>query len=145
MRLTHHMWPVISLRTGIYKAVLDQLTYGPFAVTSFYVVMTLMENKTWDEACAEVKSKFLPTYKVTQSYSIFIFADIFPLQVGLCVWPILQTINYTFVPYKNRLIYVSVCSLIWTSFLAYVKQMDAEHLAEFKEHQPHLIHKHNSN
>lgn len=64
MRLTHHMWPVISLRTGIYKAVLDQLTYGPFATTSFYFLMTLLESKTVDEACAEVKNKFFPTYKV---------------------------------------------------------------------------------
>lgn len=64
MRLNHHMWPVISLKTGIYKAVIDQLTYGPFAVTSFYMLMTLMESKTFDEACAEVKSKFFPTYKV---------------------------------------------------------------------------------
>ncbi|KAL5276318.1 hypothetical protein ACFFRR_001889 [Megaselia abdita] len=126
MRLTSHMWPVISLRTGIYKAVLDQMAYGPFAVTSFYLLMTLMESKTWDEACTEVKNKFFPTYKV-----------------GLCVWPILQTINYSFVPERNRLIYVSVCSLIWTSFLAYVKQMDAAHLAEFKEHQPHLRHSQN--
>lgn len=64
MRLTSHMWPVISLRTGIYKAVVDQLTYGPFAVTSFYLLMTLMESKTFEEACAEVKNKFVPTYKV---------------------------------------------------------------------------------
>lgn len=81
MRLTHHMWPVISLRTGIYKAVLDQLTYGPFATTSFYFLMTLMESKTFDEACTEVKNKFLPTYKVNtqKNQKQFILTNIFVL------------------------------------------------------------------
>lgn len=48
--------------------------------------------------------------------------------MGICVWPILQTINFVLIPERNRVVYVSVCSLVWTSFLAYMKSLDAEAL-----------------
>lgn len=49
----------------------------------------------------------------------YIFITSF-LQVGVAVWPILQVINYTMVPEKNRIPFVSLCSLAWSSFLAYM-------------------------
>lgn len=48
----------------------------------------------------------------------------FNLQVGICVWPILQTINFCLIPEHNRVVYVSCCSLVWTSFLAYMKALE---------------------
>lgn len=36
-------------------------------------------------------------------------------------WPIAQTINFWLVKPKNQVIYVSFASLIWTTFLAYMK------------------------
>lgn len=47
-------------------------------------------------------------------------------QVGVCVWPILQTINFFLIPEHNRVVYVSFCSLMWTSFLAYMKARQAK-------------------
>lgn len=41
-------------------------------------------------------------------------------QVGVIVWPILQVFNYTMIPEKNRIPFVSLCSLAWSSFLAYM-------------------------
>lgn len=41
--------------------------------------------------------------------------------IGFVYWPIAQTINFAFVPVRNQVIYVSVASLIWTTFLAYMK------------------------
>lgn len=37
------------------------------------------------------------------------------------VWPFLQTVNYCVIPPKNRLIFVSLTGLVWTTFLAYIK------------------------
>lgn len=37
------------------------------------------------------------------------------------VWPVLQTINYCVIPQKNRLIFVSLAGLLWTTFLAFRK------------------------
>lgn len=44
------------------------------------------------------------------------------VQVGMCVWPLVATINFSFVPERNRVPFISVCSLLWTCFLAYMKQ-----------------------
>lgn len=85
-------------------------------MTSFYFGMSILENKTVHEAVQEVKSKFIPTYKV-----------------AICVWPILQTINFTYIPEKNRVPFVSVCSFLWTLFLSYMKQLEHEELIELQK------------
>lgn len=46
------------------------------------------------------------------------------------MWPVLQTINYTLVSEKNRVPFVGMCSLLWTCFLAYMKQLEAQKLAK---------------
>ena len=43
-------------------------------------------------------------------------------QIDLCIWPIAQYINFTFVPPHLRVIYISFVSFIWGTFLAYYKQ-----------------------
>ncbi|TMW40862.1 hypothetical protein DOY81_014059 [Sarcophaga bullata] len=107
VRLSSAMWPQMTLKVGLIKAATEQISYGPFACTSFFLIMSLMEGKTFSESVEEVKKKFLPTYKV-----------------GMCVWPILQTINFSMVPEKHRIVYVSMCSLVWTTFLAYMKRKE---------------------
>ncbi|KAJ9598075.1 hypothetical protein L9F63_026819 [Diploptera punctata] len=74
--------------------------------------MSLLEGRNVRQASHEVYVKFIPTY-----------------QVGACVWPVLQMINYTLVAERNRVVYVGICSLLWTCFLAYMKQLEAEKLA----------------
>lgn len=44
--------------------MVEQVTYTPFAMTSFYYGMSLLEGKSTGEAVHEVSEKFLPTYKV---------------------------------------------------------------------------------
>lgn len=45
------------------------------------------------------------------------------LQVALCFWPFVQTINFAFIPERNRVPFVSVGSLIWVCFLSYMHQL----------------------
>lgn len=73
--------------------------------------MNILEGGTIKESCNEVSSKFWPTYKV-----------------AICFWPIFQTINFTFVKERNRVPVVSLGSLGWTTFLAYMKQLEIERL-----------------
>lgn len=40
------------------------------------------------------------------------------------IWPAVSTFNFAIVPEKNRVVFISVCSLLWTCFLAYMKQLD---------------------
>jgi Mpv17 / PMP22 family len=37
----------------------------------------------------------------------------------------MQTINFGFLPEKNRVPFVGACSLLWTIFLSYMKSQDA--------------------
>lgn len=41
-------------------------------------------------------------------------------------WPIVQTVNFTFIPAKNQVVFTSFFSMLWTSFLAYVKYLSLE-------------------
>jgi len=54
------------------------------------------------------------------SYYITWLQLYFSKQVGVAVWPLLQVFNYTMIPEKNRIPFVSLCSLAWSSFLAYM-------------------------
>ncbi|CAG2059303.1 unnamed protein product [Timema podura] len=112
LTLARSMWPAMNIRTAIIKAVLEQVTYTPLAYACFFFGMTLLEGRGVKQATTEVKAKFLPTYKV-----------------GASVWPVIQTINYTFVPERNRVPFVGMCSFLWTCFLAYMKQLDIQKLA----------------
>ena len=114
------MWPHMTLRAGITKASVEQLTYGPFAGCSFFFLMSLMEMKTFGEAVNEVRNKFFFTYKI-----------------GLCYWPIIQTINFSLIPERNRVPFVSVASLMWTTFLAYMKHLESKQLEGHE--RPHTI------
>lgn len=64
IRLSSAMWPATSLRTALAKAACEQVGYTPFAMTTFFFAMTLLETFDPKEAIAEVKSKVLPTFKV---------------------------------------------------------------------------------
>ncbi|XP_075155391.1 mpv17-like protein [Haematobia irritans] len=106
VRVSSAMWPNMSLRVGLTKAAVEQVSYGPFACVSFFTGMTLLEGKSLKEAIQEAKNKFVPTFKV-----------------GIYIWPILQTINFSIIPERHRMVYVSICSFLWTICLAYIKEM----------------------
>uniref|UniRef100_A0A8D8TZ79 Mpv17-like protein n=1 Tax=Cacopsylla melanoneura TaxID=428564 RepID=A0A8D8TZ79_9HEMI len=109
LSVARRRWPLNTLRHTLTKALVEQVTYTPFAMISFYFGMTLLEGKTVDDGLHEVSHKFWPTYRV-----------------GVMIWPIAQIINYSLVSEKNRVPYVSICSLLWTSFLAYMKYNNFE-------------------
>lgn len=113
VRLTSAMWPQTNLKSGLTKAIVEQFSYGPAASVTFFYGMSLLEFKTHKEACHEVREKFSATWKV-----------------GVCVWPIVQTINFSFIPERNRVPFVSCASLLWTTFLAYMKQLENSKVIE---------------
>lgn len=90
-------------------ALTEQVAYDPFAISIFLYTMTLAEGKSKQEAWLELTDKFLPSY-----------------QVGFIYWPIVQTMNFTFVPQKNQVVVAGFFSLFWTTFLACVKHLDRQ-------------------
>lgn len=109
IKITSAMWPQMSIKTGIQKAVVEQFSYGPMAGVSFFTIMSLLEGKNFSQACDEVADKFPGTFKV-----------------GVCYWPVIQVINFSFVKERNRVPFVAMASFVWTIFLAYMKQLDAQ-------------------
>ncbi|KAH0561886.1 protein sym1-like isoform X1 [Cotesia glomerata] len=111
LKIATYLWPKPNLRSAITKALVEQVTYGPAAICCFFFGINLLEFKPISECVEEVKNKFFPTWRI-----------------GVFVWPILQTINYVFIPERNRVVYVSFCSLGWTSLLSYVKSLETSQL-----------------
>ncbi|XP_046402102.1 mpv17-like protein isoform X1 [Ischnura elegans] len=109
VKLSSAMWPASTLSVAITKALVEQVSYGPAAMIAFFFGMSLLECKGVKAAATEVSDKFWPTYKV-----------------GVCVWPVLQTINFSVISERNRVPFVSICSLIWTTFLSFMKQANPE-------------------
>lgn len=155
VRFTTYVWPASNLRTAMYKSVCEQLSYGPAATASFFFLMSLLEYRTVQEAVDEVRDKFLPTFKVIQSHtkhsSLLFACNFFQsnqltfntfysyalfFQVGCCYWLTVQTFNYAVIPERNRVPFVSLFGLLWTTFLAYMKQRDANlRLEQFEKIQ----------
>lgn len=75
--------------------------------------MTIAEGRTKAEARQEVAEKFLPSY-----------------QIGFIYWPIVQTMNFAFVPKRNQVIVAGFFSVFWTTFLACVKALKVEDIKE---------------
>lgn len=87
--------------------------------------MSLFEGKTTEEAQEEVTSKFISVYAIGFVYWVetkFASCSLGIKLIFICFrQPIAQTINFACVKPKNQVIYVSFASLIWTTFLAYMK------------------------
>lgn len=70
------------------QALVEQVSYTPAAMTSFYFFMSLLEGKSTEAAKAEVQNKFLPTYKVRlASYFVMNESFIFQPSVISCRRP----------------------------------------------------------
>ncbi|XP_055587277.1 mpv17-like protein [Uranotaenia lowii] len=109
MRLANMMWPRTDFRSSMIKAVTEQAAFDPFAIAFFFYGMSILERKSPHRAAEEVSSKFWDTYKV-----------------GFCYWPVVQTLNFSLVPPRNQILAAGVFSLIWTTFLAFVKHLSPE-------------------
>lgn len=70
IRLSSMMFPSSGIKPAISKALVEQISYTPFAMTCFYFGMSLMEGKSTKESATEVSSKFLPTYKVFEIFLV---------------------------------------------------------------------------
>ncbi|XP_017471160.1 PREDICTED: mpv17-like protein 2 isoform X2 [Rhagoletis zephyria] len=109
IRLAGVMWPRTDIKSSLCKAITEQAAYDPFAISTFLFTMNLMDGGKYEQAKKEVSDKFLDAYRV-----------------GIIYWPCVQTINFTFVPPRNQVVFTSFFSMCWTTFLTYVKYLQAQ-------------------
>lgn len=65
VRISSKIWKKQSLATGIQKALVEQVTYGPVAVSAFFFLMAYADNNyNVDIAKQELQRKFWDSFKV---------------------------------------------------------------------------------
>ncbi|CAB3227676.1 unnamed protein product [Arctia plantaginis] len=93
-----------NLLTAVKRAAIEQVSYSPLAMAYFFFGMSALEGKTLSACVNEVREKLWPTYKI-----------------GVIFWPMVQTLNFYFISDKNRIVFVSAASFVWTVYLAHMK------------------------
>lgn len=86
----------------VYRVAVDQLLFSPAAITLYFTVMGLMQQKT----PAEIKKGWKDNFAST-------------VLANWTVWPTFQLVNFSVVPVGYRLLAVNVVSLGWNTFLSH--------------------------
>ncbi|KAJ1760152.1 hypothetical protein LPJ77_002134 [Coemansia sp. RSA 2523] len=81
----------------------DVMIYEPAMYALFFASMAIMEGGGWEDAKYRVNTLLLPTYLT-----------------GLTISPIIQSINFAFVPLIYRVPFGSSFDLFWDSYLSWV-------------------------
>lgn len=101
-----HCWMGLMARSGLpilAKVCTDQFVFAPVIGTSFFLGLAVLDGKRdglmalWQE-------------KVPAAWA-----------TGLCVWPLLAGVSYTWVPMHLRPPFISVCSFFWFIFMAHLR------------------------
>ena len=84
------------------KVVFDQIVLGTFTDSTFLYGISIMEGNTPIIAWSNLQNKFIQVYLC-----------------DLILWPPAQMINFTLVPPRFRVLYVSVINLAWNTILSH--------------------------
>eukprot|EP00741_Cyanophora_paradoxa_P021769 tig00000241_g21012.t1 len=113
----NHMWysyldgsiPGNGVPDVLKKVALDEFVYSLYSDSAFFVVIGMLEQRSWEHTIRRLQQEFIPTY----------LAD-------LSIWPAAQIINFRFVPALYRVFYMNVVSLMWTCYLAGQAQKEVQ-------------------
>jgi len=104
----NHLIPLFangnSLRALGKKLFFTQTAFSCFSIASFFTYMSLKEGKGLDATYNEVSSKLGPT-----------------MITNWKVWPLLQLINFKFVPLPLQVLYVNFMAIWWNAYLSFMK------------------------
>ena len=146
LRLAARLFPQQTVSHLLAKVVMDQTCFAPVGLSMFYIGLSALEGKSKEGIYKEWREKFPNTWAVStlrgwrhQEYVVravqsVLFSSFHNIQIGALIWPILQAVNFTFVPGQLRAIYVAVFSFFWTTGLAALKHSDtgpAQSLSHF--------------
>ncbi|KAD4384818.1 hypothetical protein R6Q59_011032 [Mikania micrantha] len=98
-------YPPKSMRFVAMKVVLDGVIFGPVDLLVFFAYMGIVSGKNLTQVNEEVKRDFLPALIVEGG-----------------IWPIVQVVNFRFVPVRYQLLYVNLFCLLDSCFLSWLEQ-----------------------
>ncbi|KAJ8751697.1 hypothetical protein K2173_025863 [Erythroxylum novogranatense] len=96
-----------SLQFVASKVAIDCLVFGPFDLLIFFTYMGFSSGKSIRQIKEDVKRDFLPA---------------FLLEGGM--WPVVQVVNFRFVPVRYQLLYVNFFCLLDSCFLSWFEQQE---------------------
>lgn len=94
-----------SVRFVATKVAMDGIIFGPIHLFVFFTYMGFSAGKTIPQVKEDLKKNFLPALL---------------LEGG--VWPIVQVVNFRYVPLKYQLLYVNLFCLLDSAFLSWLEQ-----------------------
>ncbi|XP_028806522.1 protein SYM1 [Neltuma alba] len=94
-----------SVRFVATKVAMDGIIFGPIHLFVFFTYMGLSAGKTIPQVKEDLKRNFVPA---------------FLLEGG--VWPIVQVVNFRYIPVKYQLLYVNLFCLLDSAFLSWLEQ-----------------------
>ncbi|XP_071704938.1 protein sym-1-like [Rutidosis leptorrhynchoides] len=98
-------YPPKSLRFVAMKVALDGIIFGPVDLFIFFAYMGFASGKNVSQVTEEVKRDFLPALIVEGG-----------------IWPIVQVVNFRYVPVRYQLLYVNLFCLLDSCFLSWLEQ-----------------------
>lgn len=106
IRLKLQMQPN-SLRFVGTKVAVDGLLFGPFDLLVFFTYMGFSTGKSATQVKEDLKRDFIPALI---------------LEGG--AWPLMQAVNFRFVPVSHQLLYVNAFCLFDSAFLSWLEQQE---------------------
>nr|XP_043625718.1 protein sym-1-like [Erigeron canadensis] len=98
-------YPPKSMRFVATKVALDGIIFGPVDLFVFFAYMGFASGKNVSQVKEEVKRDFLPALIVEGG-----------------IWPIVQVVNFRFIPVRYQLLYVNLFCLLDSCFLSWLEQ-----------------------
>ena len=92
----------------IVKLFLDAALFSPTVVAGYFIVRSLLEGSGVAGAREKLQTKFKPTLFGAWKF-----------------WPLVNSINFWFVPLPYRVLYMNVLSLLWSGYLTYINSTKA--------------------
>lgn len=88
---------------AIKRMVTDQALFAPAGLVLFFTTMGLAEGGKWENVKEKFKDAYIPA-----------------LIANYKVWPIVQFVNFKFMPLQYRLPFVSSLGIVWNAYLSWL-------------------------
>jgi len=94
--------PTSNIKVLSKKLFVDQILIAPVFLVCYISVLTLLKTMSFQEVMPELKKNYLNVLSMNYKF-----------------WPVVQMLNYYFVPLTYRVLFGSSASLIWNTLFSY--------------------------
>lgn len=98
--------PKSCLKAATKKTLLDQLFFLPIYLGGYIAIMGILRNEKLKEINGKINRDFNPL--LMNSYQI---------------WPVVQILNFHFVPLKYRVCLINLVGLAWNTYVGYYAEL----------------------